>query len=200
VIEPVRLRVAGVAALTNAILTLPLVVLMFVIAGNESRAASVFTAVLELIGAAMLTLIYSTLSALVRELGEDVRIWAFAYILLMWVGLVPTAIGLALPEWKETMEWLGLPFIFLCGAAITGIGVRLLRSGATLFGLRAPVAWLHICTGVSFLALICMPLGILTSMASDAVLCLLFFRAARSPSDGAPPVVPGIARLTTAGG
>jgi hypothetical protein len=181
-IDRIRLQVAGIVALANAILTLPTIVLMFVIGGNESQAAGLLVAALELIGAAMVTLLYSTLSALVREFGTDIRIWAFAFVLLMWLGLIPTAIGLALPEWKETTDFVGLPFIFLYGVAITGIGVKLLRSETSLFGLRVPVASLHICTGVSFLSLICMPLGILSSMVSDLVLCVLFFRAARPPS------------------
>jgi hypothetical protein len=113
-IDRIRLQVAGIVALANAILTLPTIVLMFVIGGNESQAAGLLVAALELIGAAM--------------------------------------------------------------------GVKLLRSEASLFGLRVPVASLHICTGVSFLSLICMPLGILSSMVSDLVLCVLFFRAARPPS------------------
>jgi hypothetical protein len=184
--EPIRLRVAGVAALANAVLTLPMLVLILLLGVAENRTADLFVAAFELIGAGIVTLIYLTLAVLLRHLGIDIRIWAYVYIGLSWLGLVPTAIGLARTDWEDAMTSLSLVFIFLCGIALAGLGVTLLKAADTLFGLRSAVAGLHLAMGIALFTVICLPIGLLASVANDAVLALLFFRAARSPLVTAP--------------
>ena len=59
-------------------------------------------------------------------------------------------------------------------------GMRLLKLDGGLYGLLKPYCYICIATGVCLVLPVLVMLGLLTSVAADAVLALIFFRAAKS--------------------
>lgn len=186
-VEPLRLRVAAVLSLLSAAMTLPVLAVVLWLSGTESPEGDLLVAAFELISVAMSTVIYPTLGVLVATLGLNVRPWTTGYVVLGWLGLIPTAISLARPELETAMDAVSLVFLFLAGITLVGLGVALLRWDHPFHGLRSSLGGLHVATGIALFTIICLPLALMTGMGAEALQALLFFRAARAAEQDAPP-------------
>lgn len=180
-----QLQRAGWLSITNAIFTIPAVVLSFYLDSMEGAGAKFGQAILMIVS---LGLFVYVLSSLKRLLNERFRFHEvdLSISYLLWGNLSLTLfqlLSLVNPEFESAVAILSILAYIFFGILSLMFATRLQRLPDPLYGLLKPYCRLTIISGACFITVILLPLGILAGAVTDVLLGLIFFRAAeQSPS------------------
>ncbi|WP_243371459.1 hypothetical protein [Geotalea sp. SG265] len=176
-----RLARAGRLAVANAVVTVPLFLFSLILALDDSYSARVAQAVTTLIST--LLFIYVMLTLLDYLNGSyDFHAVDKPVKVLLWINIIVTVMG-TLGLLSRQLQEVDAPFAMLLmvpsGAAQAAFGYRLLRLPDPLGGKLKPFCILNLISGISLAVVVAIPLGLLTSVASDFILGRIFLEAAR---------------------
>ena len=181
-----QLNTAGWVAVSNAILMVPVLVLTVVLGMQEPEAgfaARLAGALLSCVASALCVYIMITLRDL---LGERYNFHEVDGIIsmLVYVNVAFSALELLSSVSSAATDVVGVISLFVIvfvGIVCIVFGIKLLRLGDDLYGMRQPFSYLSIATGFCFATVFLMPAGLLTSSIADVVLAIIFFRAVDAP-------------------
>ncbi len=174
-----RFRIAGCLAMLNAFLTIPWVIMTFLLSAREGLFFKI--AEVSMQTASTLMFIYTALT-LRRLLNQR---YAFHEIdrFIGWMikaNVVLTAvsiIGVASPDIASSAGTLALILIIPLGVIQLMLGLRLLRLSDEPKSLFRAYGYLNLVTGFCLATIIMIPVGILTGAIADIMLGTIFFQA-----------------------
>lgn len=189
-------HLAGVLAISAAVLTIPMLVLGFLVQPQWPKLA--FPLLVPYVPVAVAQAVFAVVALFwFRRLLNDrfhfhdtdgliVTIIVGA-VLLSVVGLVAKIGVLLVPRTSVVAIGLlvALPIVMLgIPLAVLSIifGVKLLRLQDDLFGLLRPFAYVTIAAGVCFVTILLAPLGLVVDAVSNVILGVIFLRALRAPA------------------
>jgi hypothetical protein len=175
-----QMRLAGWLSIINAVLTIPLAVISFALGTRSGQESQVISVILTVASAFLFTYIMSSLKSL---LGQCYRFHETdglitALIVLNVVLAVVSILGEIIAPLKTTIAWLLVISIVPLGVIFIVFAIKLLRLQDNLYGMLKPFSYLSIATGVCFATIVLLPLGLLTSIVTDILLGMIFFRVA----------------------
>jgi hypothetical protein len=178
-----RLTRGGWISIANGLFTVPAVGMSFYLGSDEGIGTAMAQALLTLVSLGLFLYILSTLRLLlnVRFRFHEVDVF-ISY--LMWGNLSLSLFHLLTLITRE-FEWaVGvlsvIAYIFF-GILSILFATRLLKLPGGLYGLLKPFSYLSLLSGICFVSVMLLPVGILVGAASDVVLGVIFFRAAEEP-------------------
>lgn len=175
-----RFRIAGCLAMLNAFLTIPWVILTYLLSAREG----LFFKIAELFmqTASTLIFIYTSLT-LLRMLNQRYAFhdidrfigWMIkANVVLAAVGIV----GIASPAVASSAGTLALILIVPLGVIQLMLGLRLLRLSDEPKSLFRAYGYLNLVTGFCLATIIMIPVGIFSGAVADIMLGTIFLQAA----------------------
>jgi hypothetical protein len=178
-----KLQRAGWISITNALFTVPAVAMSFYLESMEGAEARFAQAVLIVASLGLFVYILSSFRQLLnlRFRFHDVDIY-ISY--LLWGNLSLSLflfLALANKEFESTVSILSILAYIFFGILSVLFGKRLLRLPYRLYGLLKPFSYVTVLSGVCFITVLFIHLGILTGAIADFLLGLIFFRAAEQP-------------------
>ena len=182
-----RLSLAGWLSVTNAVLTIPILILSLILAAASQASPSaasgfgarILSALLTLASTAVLVYIFSTLRVLLVE-GYSFHETSGLITMLIAVNVVFAAfqvLGVLSPAIETVVSILSMVAMVPLGIIFIVFAIKLLRLPDNLHGMLKPFAYTSIATGFCFATILLSPVGVLTSVASDIFLAIIFFRA-----------------------
>jgi hypothetical protein len=179
-----RLNLAGWVAITNGIFTIPAVVISFYLGSDQGMGTTLAQAILIVASLGLFVYIISSLKLLLNSRFQfhDVDIY-ISY--LIW-GNLSLSIFHLLSLVNKEFEWAVtilsiLAYIFF-GILSIMFATRLLKLAGNLYGLLKPFSHLSLLSGICFISIMLLPVGILVGAVSDVILGVIFFRAAEQPA------------------
>jgi hypothetical protein len=178
-----NLRLAGWLTILSAIVTLPLVALGLLseFTADKSTAWSYLEFIFNVAYTALFVYIFVMIRRLLNEKagfhGADRYITTI--IALNVVIALLAALASIFPEAEEVISMVVLVMVVPAGVVSVIFGVKLLKCPDDLFGYLKPFAYLTIASGVMLATVILMLFAMLTSIAADIVLALIFFKSAK---------------------
>jgi hypothetical protein len=178
-----KLTRAGWISIANALFTVPAIAMSFYLESTEGTEARFAQAVLIVVSLALFVYILSSLKQLlnVRFRFHDVDIY-ISY--LLWGNLSLSLflfLALANKEFESAVSILSILAYIFFGILSILFAKRLFRIPYSLYGLLKPYCYITIVSGACFIAIILIPVGILTGAVTDFILGIIFFRAAEQP-------------------
>lgn len=184
-VSPQRLNLAGWLSVTNAVVSIPIMILSVVLgvaseqggaSGFGARAATVF---LTIVSTGLFVYIFSTLRAL---LEERYTFHETSALITIMIGVSVVIAGLGLlgvlsSEIATAVGVLSLIALVPFGIIYVVFAIKLLRLPNNLHGMLKPFSYLSIATGFGMATVLLFPLAVLTGAVSDVVLAIIFFRA-----------------------
>ena len=174
----------GGLRLTNGIFTIPAVVISFYLGSDQGMGTTLAQAILIVASLGLFVYIISSLKLLLNSKFQfhDVDIY-ISY--LIW-GNLSLSIFHLLSLVNKEFEWAVtilsiLAYIFF-GILSIMFATRLLKLAGNLYGLLKPFSHLSLLSGICFISIMLLPVGILVGAVSDVILGVIFFRAAEQPA------------------
>jgi hypothetical protein len=178
-----RLNLAGWLSITNAIFTIPSIVMSMFLEKTGGEGARISQAILICVSLGLLFYVLSSFKKLLNDRFQFRKVDAYIS-LLIWGNIVLGVLDL-LSLGIRRLEFLVsiLPIISFIILGIISIlfGIKLLRLPDNLYGLLKPFSYLAIVSGVCFVTVILAPLGVIAGVVEDVILGIIFFRAAEQP-------------------
>lgn len=178
-----NLNLAGWFSIVSAAVTLPLVAIGMV-SGLSEDETTVWSYLEIILGAAYLVLYVYIFLMLKRLLNEKAGFHGVDGLITTLIALnivvtLLSALILPLPEKEVTISIVVLVLLVPIGILSAVFGFKLLNCPDDLFGYRKTFAYLIIATGVMLATVFLMLFSMLTSIAADVVLALIFFKSAK---------------------
>jgi hypothetical protein len=175
-----QLTLAGWLSITNAIFAIPSVAMSWFLETMEGAGAKISQTILMVVGLGLFLYIISSLKKLLnfRFQFRDVN----SYISwLIWGNVILAALGL-LSLGSRGFEW-AMGILSIIAYIVLGIlailfAKRLLRLPGGLYGLLKPFCYTTMASGICLIIFFLLPAGILAGAVADAILGVIFFRAA----------------------
>jgi hypothetical protein len=179
-----NLNLAGWLSVVAAVVTFPVLVMSFV-SGMAEEKNSVFTYLEAALDIGYLVLYVYIFVMFRRLLNEKASFHdADPYItFLIWINVAITLVSVATLPFPETADMVGIGSVVLLipfGIVYVVFGIKLLNCHDDLFGYLKPFSYLTIATGVMVALVVMVLLGMVTSIISDIILALIFFKAAKA--------------------
>ena len=179
-----KLNMAGWISITNAIFTIPAIVMSYYLESTEGTEAKFAQGVLIAVSLGLFVYILFSLKQLlnVRFRFHDVDIY-ISY--LLWGNLSLSLflfLALANKEFESAVSILSIMAYIFFGILSVLFAKKLMRLPYSLYGLLKPYCYITVISGVCFITIILIPVGILTGAITDFILGIIFFRAADQPS------------------
>jgi hypothetical protein len=176
----VRLRIAGCLAMLNAFLTIPWVIMTYLLSAREGLFFKI--AEVSMQTASTLVFIYTalTLRGLLnhRYAFHDIDHFIGWMIKTNVVLTAVSIIGVASPDVASSTGILALALIVPLGVIQLILGLRLLRISDESKNLFRTYGYLNLATGFCLASIILIPLGIFSGAVADIMLGTIFFQAA----------------------
>ena len=176
-----QMRTAGWVCIASAVTTLPLTVLgviaMLSEHSPEARAASVALSFVSLL---LFVYIFHSFRRLLTEQFNFTRVNTHISILIALnaVMVAVSVLAAIVPVLNILSTVVAIIALLALGAVYIVLGVKLMELHEQFGGLLKPFCYLTIATGVCFVGVCLLPLGLLTSIVQDVLLALIFFRVA----------------------
>ena len=178
-----NLRLAGWLTILSAIVALPLAA--FGLFSGFMADKSTLWIYLEVIFNVAYTALFVYIFVMMRRLlnekagfhGADGYITTMIALNVVIAALA--ALASIFPEAEVVISVAVLVMLVPAGVVAVIFGVKLLKCPDDLFGHLKPFAYLMIVSGVMLATVILVPFSMLTSIAADVVLALIFFKSAR---------------------
>lgn len=178
----IQLMRAGRLSIANAVITIPLFLFSLLLSMQSGYGARVIQTMLMLVSTLMLVYV---LLVFLGYLNDRHSFHATDFIIKaqIWINLAATVVnmlGLLGGSLEELSGVLALVLVVPAGAVQAVFGFRLLRLPDSLNGRLKPFCYLMMATGISFMLIVPIPLGLLTSAAADIILATVLLEAARN--------------------
>ena len=178
-----QLNLAGWLSITNAIFTIPAIAMSFFLESMEGTEARFVQAVLVVVSLGLFVYILLSLKQLLnsRFRFHDVDIF-ISY--LLWGNLSLSLfhiLSLVNKEFESAVSILSVMAYIFFGILSIMFATRLLKLPDTLYGLLKPYCKITIVSGVCFITILLLPVGILAGAITDVILGVIFLRAAEQP-------------------
>ena len=177
------LNSAGWICITSALFTVPAVAMSLYLESMEGADTRLVQAVLIVVNLGLFAYILLSLRQLlnVRFRFHDVDLY-ISY--LLW-GNLSLSLFLFLALANKEFEWaVGvlsvLAYVFF-GILSILFARSLLRLPYSLYGLLKPYCYITLASGICFVTVLLLPVGVLTGAVTDFILGIIFFRAAEQP-------------------
>lgn len=174
-----QLNLAEWFSITNAAVTIPIVVLSIFLAAIGGVGAKVIQAALTLISLGLFVYIFLSLrkflNSRLRFHDVDTNI-----TVLIWVNVVISILSILSLSSSQLETAFGLLTFFAIipwGIIYIVFAIRLLRLSDDLFGLLRPFSYTSIASGLCFTTVILIPLGLILGAVADVILGMIFFKA-----------------------
>jgi len=180
-VSPERLKFAGFLTMFSAVATLPLVYLSYRLEGRIDLEAKIIETAIQLLGTGIFLFITLLLKKFLNELYRfhlTDSIIALLIKINVVIGVVSIA-SLYVNELRESLSVFVIIMIVVQGGVQTVFGYRLLKMPDSLNGMLKPFCLLNMATGIFFVSVIMIPLGILSSAVTDVMLGTMFLQAAK---------------------
>jgi hypothetical protein len=177
-----QLTLAGWLSITNAAVTIPIVILSVFMAVKGGSGAKITQVVLTLISLGLFVYVFSSLKRLLNFLFQFHDVDTYI-LLLIWgnVGFsILGALSLGSGKLETVVSVLSVVAFIAFGILFMIFAIRILRLSDNLFGLLKPFSYISIGTGICFATLVLFPLGLIGSIASDVILGIIFFKEAEN--------------------
>ena len=179
-VTPQQLNLAGWLAVTSAVLQIPILLLSIMLEVLETGfAVRLASSLLGAVSLLLFVYIFVTLKALLGSRYDfhetDGLISALVVVNVVLVGL-----GLFSSVSEGATAAVGvLSLLALVPVGIVYIvfAIKLLRLQGDLYGMLKPLSYLSIATGFCFAVVVLLPIAIVTGVAVDIILAIIFFRA-----------------------
>lgn len=178
------LNLAGWLAVVSAVITFPGIILSIISGMVQVKSASLLylEAIFNTGTTALTVFIFIMLKRLLNEKAKFHDVDKYITFLI-WVTIILTVIEVLTLPFSEIQGIIGLGVIVLIiplGIIYIVFGIKLLNCEDNLFGYLKPFSYLSIATGIMMAVVILIPLGMITSIISDIVLALIFFKAVKN--------------------
>lgn len=175
-----RLNVAGWLSITNAVVTIPLVVISVFLVAIGGAGGKIIQAALTLASLGLFVYIFWSLRNLLNSRFQfhDVDTYISALIWGNVVISILSVLSLVGGGLEIAVNLLSIVALIPFGIVLIVFAIRILRLSDDLSGFLKPFSYTSIATGVCFATIILIPLGLIASAASDVILGMIFFRAA----------------------
>lgn len=178
-----QLRLAGVLAMTSAILTIPALLLSYHLATTGMQVDHVLLATLELLG----LVLFTAIMLLFKKLLNSHFLYHKAdnycdFLVTTYIFFTAANISsLFLPSLQDPLDLFSLLLACAMGIAQIFLGFTLFRLPGTLYGMLKPYCILTITTGILVTSIVLLPIAMLVGAISDVMLGTIFFHAAAAP-------------------
>jgi hypothetical protein len=167
---------------TNAAVTLPGVAVSVLAGILENPQLELLSQVVALVTSAMTVYILSSLSRLLA--ARDYRGARTPIVVVIagniYVAVVNLLSGL-LPAFDTATGIMTVVAIVPVGIAYIVMGIKVQNAAPLLPGPARGFSYTTIASGVCFASVLLLPLGLLTNIASDVLLAMVFFKASDAP-------------------
>jgi hypothetical protein len=176
-----RLKLAAWFSILNAVITIPIIILGFIIGLKQNIALDFVLVLLSTLSILILIYILLTFKGLLNSyfsfynVDTIIAMFIWANVFLTGANIVPSF----LPEYKVKVGIFTLMFVLLFGILNIMLGAKLLKLKEDLFGLLKPFSYLTIATGILCMTIVLLPLGMITDVISSILLAIIFFRATK---------------------
>jgi hypothetical protein len=176
-----RLKLAGWLSILSAVITIPIIILGFIIGLKQNIALDFVLVLLTTLSILILIYILLTFKGLLNSyfsfynVDTIIAMFIWANVFVTGANIVP----LFLPEYKVKIVIFSLMFMLLSGILNIMLGAKLLKLKDDLFGLLKPFSYLTIATGILSMTIVLLPLGMITDVISSILLAIIFFRATK---------------------
>jgi len=178
-----NLSLAGWFSVVSAVITLPLIIIGFISGMSENKSAALLY--LEALFSTGYVVIYVYIfTILKRLLNEKVAFHDVdKYItFLIWINVAITVFSVITLPFIKVQEIVGVGMLILMiplGVIYVVFGIKLLNCEDNLFGYLKPFSYMTIATGIMMATIVFILFGMITSIISDVILALIFFKAAK---------------------
>ena len=185
-----RLVAAGGLAMTSALLTVPWFILVFFF-GNEGVWGRWAQGVLLGGGTLIYVFLMITLKRLLNARHAFHHTDGVIALLVATniVSALGEGVGLLFLSLEQVLGAIGAVMVVAIGILQVIFGVRFLRLGDALQGLRTPYGYLCIASGFLLATVVLLPVGVLVSGVADVMLATIFLQAASTLAPS--PLRPG---------
>jgi hypothetical protein len=175
-----QLTRAGWISIANAIFTIPAIAMSYLLESAEGTGPRLAQAILIVVGLGLFIYVLLFLKQLLnlRFRFHDVDIY-ISY--LLWGNLSLSLfqlLSLVTPEFKSAVDILSILASVFFGILSILFSSRLLRLPYRFYGLLKAYCYITMISGICFVTVLLLPVGILVEAASDVILGIVFFRAA----------------------
>jgi len=182
--DAAHLKLAGWLSITNGILTIPISAMSVFLVSQPDSSAKLLNMILGGVSFILFIFVFLSLKGLLNaRFGfHDTDIFI---TMLIWLNALSLAFPFLelFPALDKLAEVVPLVLTELIGIVLIIFGIRLLRVPDTLHGLLKPFVYTSIATGVCFVSIVLMLVGLLVGIAADIILGVIFLRFAESGKD-----------------
>jgi len=178
-----RLNLAGWLSITNAIFTIPSIVMSMFLEKTRGDGARISQAILICVGVGLLVYVLLSFKKLLNDRFQFHRVDPYIS-LLIWGNIVLGVLdllSLGIRGLEFLVSILSIISFIIFGIISILFGIKLLRLHDNLYGLLKPFSYLAIVSGVCFVTVILALLGVIAGVVEDVILGIIFFRAAEQP-------------------
>ncbi len=178
-----NLNLAGWLSVVTAVLSFPLLAISFISGMAEDKSASLLylEALFNTGYVAIYVYIFITFKRLLNQKAGFYDVDKYITFLI-WINIIITAVSIITLPFAKAQEIIGIALIILLipfGIIYVVFGIKLLNCEDNLFGYLKPFSYLTIATGIMITVVVLMLFGMITSIISDVILALIFFKAAK---------------------
>ena len=178
-----QLTLAGWLSITNAIFAIPSIAMSWFLDTIGGAGAKLSQAILTLVSLGLFLYVIISLRKMLNYRFQFHE--ADIYIsLLIWGNVLLAGFSL-LALGSQGFEWfvniLSIVSFIIFGIFAIMFATRLLRLPGNLYGLLKPFCYTTIASGICFITVFLAPVGIIAGAVADAILGVIFFRAAEQP-------------------
>lgn len=184
------MKLSAWLCIATALLSLPIILLT--VYSEFSDANRVAMTALEMISnavyLAMFVVIFSNFKYLLNRY-HNTNSANLMISLVIWGNIILTSLSIITMAFRELDGIVGMISTFSLipyGIIHTLLGFKILKLDTDLYGWRKSFSIFTIITGITFATVILIPVGLITSMISDALLAVIFFKAAAGSAKTAP--------------
>lgn len=178
-----NLNLAGWLSVVSAVLALPVLIISFISGILEDKSATLLY--LEALLNTGYVVLYVYILIMFRRLLNEKSAFHDVdkyFTFLIWINISITVIGIIALPFPEAQSIIGIGVLVLLipfGVIYMVFGIKLLNCEDNLFGYLKPFSYMTIVTGAMIAVIVLALLGIITTMISDVILALIFFKAAK---------------------
>lgn len=177
-----RLTLAGWLAITNAALTVPILVIAVFLGLKSGGVVKLVNLLLTFVSLALFIFVFSSLKNLLntRYSFRDTDIFINILILANIASAVIGVFGILFPNLKNVAGVVSLVLIVPIGIVSIVFATKLLRLQDTMYGMLKPFAYTSMAVGLCNASIVLIPIALIASAVSDIILGIIFMRAAES--------------------
>lgn len=178
-----KLNFTGWLSIANAIFAIPSVAMYLFLGTVEGPGAKLAQAILTLVSVGLLVYILTSLRKLLNSRFQFHNVDLYIS-LLIWVNIALSILSLLALE-SSIFEWVMNIFstmaLIVQGIILIMFATRLLRLPENLYGLLKPYSYITIVSGIFAITIILFWAAMIAGAVADAILGIIFFRAAEQP-------------------